>query len=224
MQLVDRIEKRRFVGRELVLWLWFESEIFEGTLQTKQHGSFGFWIEGQIVLTAGKEGTRIKGSQPAAAREAKESLLRGKLPESAGFHLTLGERETSFTLKAEHLAVSGLKLSTVLGGAEEEAPEQLLKGPRPPPKRKREDVARQEQRESDEQHEAFYERMHLTRDFEGLLEALYRDFLTLRLGEHWDDVVAAIRVWVAGDTVDADAYRALRDRALGTAKRRKSAS
>ena len=225
MQLVDRIEKRRFVGREFVLWLWFESEIFEGTLHTKEHGSFGFWIERQIVLTAGKEGTRIKGMTPAASREAKESLLRGKLPEAAGFHLVLGDRETSFTLKAEQLGISGLKLATVLGGAEEEAPEQLLKGPKGPPKRKHEDRARQDARESDEQHEAFYERMHLTRDFEALIEALYRDFLTLRLGEGWDGVVDAMRTWVSGEACDADAYRAHRDRALGApAKRRKAAS
>jgi len=220
MQLVDRIEKRRFVGRELLLWLWFESEIFEGTLSTKEHGSFGLWIEGQIVLTNGKEATRIKGSQPAAAREAKESLALGKLPESAGFHLVRNEEEATFALKAEHLQISGLKLPTVLGagGAEAEQPEQLRKGPRP--KRRNEHPARAEQRESDEEHEAFYERMQLTRDFEGLLEALYRDFLTLRLGDGWAFVTAAMRAWVAGESVDADAYREERERALGGGRRK----
>jgi hypothetical protein len=223
MQLVDRIEKRRFVGREFLLWLWFESEVLEGTLSTKEHGSFGLWIERQIILTNGKEATRIKGTQPAASREAKESLLRGKLPESAGFHLILHEEESSFTLKAEQLAVAGLKLPTVLGGdAAAEAPEQLLKGPRPPAKRKREDRARQEERESDEAHEAFYERMQLTRDFEALLEALYRDFLTLRLGEAWSGVVERMRAWVAGEDVDEDDYRAQREAWLGGAKRRRA--
>ena len=48
--LATRIELRRFVGRELLLWLWFESEIFEGTLWTKEHGSFGMWLEGRLVL------------------------------------------------------------------------------------------------------------------------------------------------------------------------------
>ena len=213
MQLVDRIEKRRFVGREFLLWLWFESETFEGTLETKEHGSFGLWIEGQIVLTNGKEATRIKGSQPTAAREAKESLLVGKLPEMAGFHLVHHEQESTFTLKAEYLGISGLRLPTVLG-AEEEQPEQLQKGPR----KKARAV------EPDEAHEVFYERMHLTRDFEGLLEALYRDFLTLRLGAGWDGVTKAMRAWVAGEDVDADDYKAERDRALGGKKRREAAS
>ncbi len=219
MDLVDRIEKRRFVGRELLLWLWFESELFEGTLSTKEHGSFGLWIEKQIILTSGKESTRIKGTQPAASREAKESLGRGKLPESAGFHVILNEEESSFTLKAEQLAIAALSLPTVLGAAEEEpVPKDSLLAP-PPRRRKapREDRARAQIRESDEEHEAFYERMHLTRGFEGLFEALYRDFLTLRLGDAWGDVVAAMRLWAAGEEVDEERYRRMRDSAIAGA-------
>jgi len=210
MQLVDRIEKRRFVGREFLLWLWFESELFEGTLRTREHGSFGFWVERQIVLTAGVEGTRIKGPLPAAGREAKESLRRGKLPESAGFHLVAGNAETSFTLKADRLAISGLKLPTVLGRAED-VPPQLLDAPRRMVKRKREDAARRESRESDESHEAFYERMGLTRDLEGRLEVLYRDFLAIRLGDAWKWVVPVMRAWALGDEVDVEAYVRARD-------------
>jgi hypothetical protein len=222
MQLVDRIEKRRFVGRELLLWLWFESEVFEGTLATKEHGSFGFYVQGQIVLSAGKEATRIKGQQPASGREAKEAVRLGKLPESAGFHLLLDARESTFTLKAEQLAVGGLRLATVLGAAEEAPPDALLKGPRPPPRRKRESVEQEQRRESDEEHEVFYERMQLTRDFEVVLEALYRDFLTLRLGNGWDAVTSAMRTWAAGEEVDADAYREERDRWLARTKKRKT--
>ena len=55
MQLVDRIEKRRFVGREFLLFLWFESEIFEATLQTRKHGSFGLWLERSLVIRAEHE-------------------------------------------------------------------------------------------------------------------------------------------------------------------------
>ena len=58
MQLVDRIEKRRFVGREFLLWLWFESELFDATLSTGAHGSFGLWLEKRLVLSAGKQSTR----------------------------------------------------------------------------------------------------------------------------------------------------------------------
>lgn len=225
MQLVDRIEKRRFVGREFLLFLWFESEIFEGTLATKAHGSFGLWIERQIVLTAGKESTRIKGPQPAASREAKESLLLGKLPESAGFHLVLRNEESSFTLKAEKLAIAGLTLPTVLGAAEEaeaadKATGELLAPRRVAKKKRPTDRAREEAETSDLAHESFYERMHLTRDFEALVEALYRDFLALRLGDAWVEVVASMRAWAAGGEVDADGYRKTRDAALAPGSKR----
>jgi hypothetical protein len=217
MHLADRIEKRRFVGRELLLWLWFESEMFEGTLSTAEHGEFGLWIEKSLALSAGKEATRIKGSQPAWGREAKESLRRGKLPEAAFFHLVQGDRESTFALKAEQLGIASLKLPAVLGAEEEEAAAPPLDAPARRPKRKKETRAQEEQRHSDEEHEAFYERMHLTRGIEELLEALYRDFLALRLGPAWADVTTAMRAWAAGEAVDEDEYRALRDRVIAAA-------
>ncbi|WP_394845297.1 hypothetical protein LZC95_50745 [Pendulispora brunnea] len=214
MQLVDRIEKRRFVGREFLLWLWFESEVFEGTLSTKAHGQFGLWIARQIVLSLGKEEvTRIKGAYPAGTREAKESLLRGKTPETAGLHLSWHEHQATFVFKAEPMAISGLSLPTVLGEEEEEAP--------PPEARPKGRRGRKAEAQSDEGHEAFYERMRLTREVEEILEALYRDFLTLRLGAAWTDaVLPALSTWTDPEgEVDADAYRAARDRALSTRKR-----
>lgn len=222
MHLADRIEKRRFVGREFLLWLWFESELFEGTLATKEQGSFGLWVDRQILLSVGKEATRIKGTQPAAAREAKESLLRGKLPEVCGLTLSWRERESTFVLKGEQLAISALVLPTVLGKEEEEAP-RVDRPPTPPRRKKRPtDADAQKAAESDEEHEAFYERMQLTREIEALVEALYRDFIALRLGPAWSaTVVPALRAWAGGDALDADAYREERQRALkGTDARR----
>ncbi len=210
MQLVDRIEKRRFVGREFLLWLWFETEIFEATLATREHGTFGLWVEKQFVVSEAREVTRIRGTQPAGGREAKESLLRGKLPEVAGLHLSLRDQESTFVLKAESLAIGTLQLPTVLGG--EEQPEVLLDRPRPRPKKKTGpsvDVG-------DIQREAFEERMKLTREFESLIETLYRDFLTLRLAPIWSAVVVpALKTWARGKgEVDVGAYRKARSKAL----------
>lgn len=208
--LADRIELRRFVGRELLLWLWFESEIFEGTLSTKKHGSFGLWLEGRLVLDEARESTVIKGSAPGNHREAKEALLRGKTPSRAGLHLAWDGGDHALTLRGDTLAFAGL---TPPGKPLEEEPPVDL-GDRPPPRKKKrrtDDVD-----ESDLERESFYERMHHARDVEGLFEALYRDFLALRLGPAWDDgVLPAIARWVRGEDVDADAYKKVRDRALG---------
>lgn len=219
MQLVDRVEKRRFVGREFLLWLWFESEAFEATLSTELQGTFGLWIEKHLVLSVGKEATRIKGTFPAGSREAKEALALGKLPEAAGLHLSLGDREVTFTLKAESLSLSGLALPTALGGESEPSARAPIEPPRRPKSRKRSTVDVERERESDERHESFYERMMLTREVEALVEALYKDFLTLRLGDAWGAVVEpALASWVRGAKIDGDRYRKSRDTALRGAR------
>jgi hypothetical protein len=202
VQRVDRIEKRRFVGREFLLWLWFESELCDATLSTREHGPFGLWLEKRLVLSEGKEKTSITSPMPGLGREAKEALLRGQLPESAGIRIALRDDEQSFVFKAETFAVSGLKLQTVLA---KEEPNQLLQEmmggkTRPPAKKEPEDL-----------HEQFYERMMLTAEFEGLLETLYRDFLSLRLSAGWQaTVVPMMRSWTLGGELDLGAYELIR--------------
>jgi hypothetical protein len=202
VQRVDRIEKRRFVGREFLLWLWFESELFDATLSTRDHGPFGLWLEKRLVLSEGKEKTSITSPMPGLGREAKEALLRGQLPESAGIRIALRDDEQSFVFKAESFAVSGLKLQTVLA---KEEPNQLLQEmmggkTRPPAKKEPADL-----------HEQFYERMMLAAEFEGLLETLYRDFLSLRLSAGWQETVAPMmRSWTVGGELDLGAYELIR--------------
>lgn len=211
--LADRIELRRFVGRELLLWLWLESELFDATLWTKSHGSFGLWLEGRLVLDEGKESTTIKGTAPGLHREAKESLLRGKMPERVGLHLSFGDHECTLTLRGETLAFAGLVPPRK---QEDEAAAPAGGAPAPvdaPPARRR--PRRGEGAALDGEHEVFYERMHFARDVEGLVTALYRDFLALRLSPAWDaHVVPALEAWVQGKVVDRERYRAARDRAL----------
>jgi hypothetical protein len=207
MQQVDRIEKRRFVGREFLLWLWFESETFDATLTTRAHGPIGLWLEKRLVLSEGKASTRILGPLPGLGREAKEAILSGQLPDSAGIRIAWRNDETSFVLKAEKLAVSALKLQTVLD-QEKEAPSGLieeLKGASHVRK------TSGKPKPEDDAHEVFYERMQLTQEFESVIEALYADFIALRLSELWNaSIVPVMRAWVRGEAVDGDAYAALK--------------
>lgn len=211
IDMADRIELRRFVGRELLLWLWLETELFEATLSTKEHGQFGLWLEGRLVLDEGKESTIIKGSAPGLHREAKEALLRGKMPERAGVHLSFGDHECTLTLRGETLALAGL-----VPPRKEREDKPALAPPSAPRKKKKDDA------EADYlEHEAFYDRMHFARDVEALVTALYRDFLALRLSPVWGThVVPALEAWVAGDDVDVDRYRAARDKAVARKLRR----
>lgn len=219
MQLADRIEKRRFVGRELLLWLWMETELFEGTLQTEEHGEFGFWLEKQLVLSAETESTSIKAAAPGLGREAKEALLRGQLPERVGVRISKGDEETSLVLTGETLALRALKLATVLDKKEEAVIGDLV-----------DELAgrtrgRKKKKDADGDDETpFYERMSKAAEIEVLLAALYRDFLRLRLDTRWEAVVVpTMRRWVAGEDVDAEAYRTAKRAKRGVKKGAKSA-
>ncbi len=215
MQLVDRIEKRRFVGREFVLWLWFEGELFDETLFVQDHGEVGLAIEKEIVLSSGKEVTRIQGKAPARAREAKEALSLGKLPERASFRLVLEEREATFSLKADTLGMASAVLPTTLEEGDEPAPGELGAETKRPPRRRRSSVEEDAEREADARAEVFYDRIDRLREVESILRSLYRDFLRLRLGPAWESlVVPAMRRWVADQSLDAEGYREARTKAL----------
>lgn len=209
MQRVDLIEKRRFVGRELLLWLWFESELFEGTLSTREHGEIGLWIEKRLVLSAESESTRVVADLPGLGRQAKEALLRGQLPESAGVRIAWKDDETSLVLTGESFAVRALALKTQLGEGESpsigDLVDELAGKTRGKPKKK----AAREGEDGEDDETAFYERMTMTREVEDLFAALFRDFLDLRLGRRWQGVVVpAMQRWAEGEAIDADAYRA----------------
>jgi hypothetical protein len=206
MQRVDRIEKRRFVGRELLLLLWMESELFESTLSTDEHGTFGLWLEKKLVLSAGSESTRITAAMPGVGRDAKEALLRGQLPESMGIRIAWKDDETSLALSGEKLGITGLKLSALVEEPSENVAgdlvDELLGARKGKPKKKKAPV------EETIDDSPFYDRMSQTAELEGLLAALYREFLTLRLSSKWDGVVVpAMTRWAMGKPVDVDAYR-----------------
>lgn len=206
MQLVDRIEKRRFVGREFLLWLWFETELFDATFSTPQHGSFGLWLEKKLSLSANKEKTSISSISPGYTKQAKAALLAGQLPDAAGLRIAWRDDETGFMFKAERLSIGGLRIRPP--APEEAEPNALVELA---PKRKPKKGKGKSRDRDDEAHESFYERMHLTEEFESLLESLYATFKALRLSEDWERVVLPLlRAWAHGEELEAEAYTALR--------------
>ena len=52
MELVDCIENSRFLGRELLLWLWYESDRHEGRVEVAD-GTIELWIEDMLTLADG---------------------------------------------------------------------------------------------------------------------------------------------------------------------------
>lgn len=120
MDLAVLIEERRFVGREFLVFLWFESELFEGRFDVPGFGPCEIWLEGQITLTQDKEQSRLKGAAPSAGPEAHEALRQGKLPAQARLRVSRGGLEYGLVFKAETLALSAVKIPRVLKDEEDD--------------------------------------------------------------------------------------------------------
>jgi len=63
--MVERVEQNRFVGREFLLWLWFESVVFETTLS-----GCSLWLETRLSLAFEKDETRVSTGAPSVAPPA----------------------------------------------------------------------------------------------------------------------------------------------------------
>ena len=166
MDLVDKIERSRFLGREFLVWLWYESERLEGLLPLPNGEACELWLEEQLTLVAGgmeKAESKLRAGAPSATPEAKEALRQGKLPTKAKMRISRGTQSWSFLFDAETLGIGGVKV-----------PAQI----------------------TEDTDEKFYERMQLVEDLEAMIGGLYERFLSVRTGDAWVQESEAVRAWV----------------------------
>lgn len=122
---VDERGGMDWLGPEFLTWLTWRS-----VTDPRFSGGDGdeFWIHLDEMMelrgerAAARKATLRSGS-PAASAEAKAALRHGKVVTAARWILARGDEETTFTLKAEDLDVSGAKLPTPEG---EDAEERLV--------------------------------------------------------------------------------------------------
>lgn len=187
MDLLESMETKRFLGREFLIWMWFESELFENQMQAYGVGEFELFLEKQITLESGaqkdKEQSKLRGATPAARPEAREALRQAKTPTSASLRLRRGEQDFTFVFNADAFSISGIKLPALLNEKEDEP---------------------------------FYERISLMEDLEAHIEALYGDFVLLRSSDAWDRLVMpALLRWAHDkDPVEEASYRQARNEAI----------
>ena len=175
--LVDIIEHNRFVGREFLLWVWFESELFETNLVTSKGARCAMWMETRLSLAFEGEEAVLKSAIPGRAPEAKVALRQGKLPTEARLRATNGEHEFAFAFKADTLSLSSLAIPAELD-AKKDDPAEVLK-----------------------------DRMLLAGEIEAILDGLFDDFLALRLSAAWSQaLLPSLRRFARDQRVDADAY------------------
>lgn len=177
-ELIERVETTRFLGPELLLWVWLRQELFNEPVALGELGEAEVWLDRKLTLEHILDKTErvaVRGAQPSASPEAREAVRNLKVPVAARVVLRLEERDFAFDLNASRF---------LLGGGAVPA---LLK---------------------EEGDDAFLERTSLIEQLTGLLDALFAAFLRERLAASWSRAwEPALVAWVEGENVPASVLK-----------------
>ncbi|MFO7783568.1 MAG: hypothetical protein ACQET7_00685 [Thermodesulfobacteriota bacterium] len=170
MNLIERVKKTEFLGREFLTWLWYRSESREGVFDLGELGTVEILFEGKMTLEPdGEDWGDMVTCAGAGTRsgEARFALTRGKKVTHASLRLLKGDDEWSFSLDAAWLNISGLKVPKVMQDAREDADG------------------------------LFYERMFLIEQPIAVVNVLFAEFIRLRVSPEWhQDELAALEEWI----------------------------
>jgi len=175
MDIINRINTTRYLGREFLTWLWYRSALQNGVFELSgpTGGPLEVWFDAKLTLEAGgdlKESNVIKAENPTETSEAHAALLNGKLVSDARLRMVAGQKQWTLSIKGDTLGIAGVKIPALLS------------------------------REDDDQ---LYERFMLIEELEDTVHALFRQFIELRTDdEAWRSEIQAIRAWVHGVTVE----------------------
>ena len=118
MDLVERISSTLFLGSEFITWLWYQEELNEGKFMLEGDlGEVELSFEDKLTMGStaiDEQQDSFKGGKPTRSLEARSALKLGKMAISAKIRVIQGEQEWQFTLKAEPLMMSGIKLPEIL--------------------------------------------------------------------------------------------------------------
>lgn len=114
--LLDRINACRASAAEFLLWLWWRSERDEGHFVVRDT-PLEVSLDDRMVLTnsaVNAQTDTFTGGHPPTSAEAREALRTGKMPTQAKVNLVRDSQTWAFTIKAPDLALSGVKIPSVL--------------------------------------------------------------------------------------------------------------
>lgn len=112
MGILELIQQKAFVGRELLTWMWFRAET-RPTLELGRSKVVEIEVLDPIVLEAhfgDAKSTTLKGGSPATSPEATTAVMEGKKLRRARFKLSCDGVDWIATIDAETMAISGLNV------------------------------------------------------------------------------------------------------------------
>lgn len=177
-ELIERIESTRFLGAELLLWIWLRQELFNEPVALGKQGEAEVWIDRKLTLEHvldKLERVAVRGAQPSGSPEAREAVRNMKLPVAARVVLRMKERDFAFDFNAPRFLIGGGAIPALL---------------------------------KEEGDDAFLERTSLIETLTSLLDALFAAFLRERLAPSWAKAwQPALVAWMEGESVPASALK-----------------
>lgn len=170
MSVLDEVRENEWLGRDFLVWLWFQSEAAEGMFQLGDGEDLDLWFEGKITLQS--EGDRsvetvVCTGEDARIREARFALREKKKVTRAKMRLRAGDDEWSFDLDSTWLNFHALKTPRVVLDKQED-PEAL-----------------------------FYEKIFLVEKPVAILDQLFSFYLDARMSPTWEtETLPALLKWI----------------------------
>ncbi len=162
----------RFLGNEFLTWIWFIIENEDHVVRECDREAVGLQVGNRMVLenrwANGKETITIKGDA-VGLEEGLLCLGKGGSVTEINLIYKSGSLQWQFSLKGESLNFSGLKLPET-GAAEQ----------------------------PDDLEGVVLEKLYLYEKPFRFVDALYRQFIVLRLSDRWKQTLTAMKKWVRG--------------------------
>jgi hypothetical protein len=170
MQLLDRVRKTEFLGREFLLWLWFKSETEDSIFDLGDKGTAELWLDGKITLQSeterGVETITCTG-EALSMKEARLALAEEKEIRHATVKMAIGDNQWSFTLDSTWMNFRSFKTPKVMNDSKED-PDGL-----------------------------FYEKAFLIEEAVSAMDLIYFSFIKSRLSPEWEtEERMAIAQWM----------------------------
>ncbi|MEM1026865.1 MAG: hypothetical protein AAGJ38_02165 [Planctomycetota bacterium] len=164
--IAKAVDLKDFLGNELLLWLWWQTETKEGAISIPGGEAF-LAIDRSLDLDCawglgGK--VSVRGDTPTRLRESAEALRTGKWPRKAGLLVSDGSQQWELTLQGDPWTVGSAKLPEV---PDAQSPRELTEA-----------------------------RLELTVILGRLLDGLYSAFLEKRMSASWPSQRDTIRTWI----------------------------
>jgi recombination associated protein RdgC len=171
VQLLDKVRKTEFIGREFLAWLWFRAETGNGAFELSGNRIVELWFDGKITLqTENDRGleTITCAGENQNMKEARFSLMEGKDIIHAAVKLLIGDNEWSFALDSTWMNFKAFKTPKVI------------------------------QDKKDDPDGIFYEKLYLIEEALSAIDEIYISFIKLRVSPEWaNQTIPALIKWIS---------------------------